>query len=61
MNGGEAFPGAPAGKRRRISDFKKGFGGDLVPYYRGTLTPRPKTAAVMQLLRSIRQGGGGDP
>jgi hypothetical protein len=54
---GEAFPGAPAGKRRRISDFKKGFGGDLAPYYRGTLTPRPMTAAVMQLLRSMRRDG----
>ncbi len=58
---GEAFPGAPAGKRRRISDFKKGFGGDLAPYYRGTLTPRPMTAAVMQLLRAVRRNGdGGD-
>ena len=54
---GEAFPGAPAGKRRRISDFKKGFGGDLAPYFRGTLTPKPTTAAVLELLRSMRRNG----
>lgn len=54
---GEAFPGAPAGKLRRISDFKKGFGGDLAPYFRGMLTPRPITAAVLQLLRSARDHG----
>lgn len=52
---GEAFPGAPAGKRRRISDFKKGFGGDLAPYYRGILTPRPMIAALLELLRSGRR------
>jgi CelD/BcsL family acetyltransferase involved in cellulose biosynthesis len=59
---GEAFPGAPAGKRRRISDFKKGFGGALAPYYRGTLIPRPVTAAILDLLRSMRRDGErGDP
>jgi len=59
---GEAFPGAPAGKRRRISDFKKGFGGDLAPYHRGTLTPRPMVAALLELLRTMRRGGdGGNP
>ena len=52
---GEAFPGAPAGKRRRISDFKKGFGGELAPYYRGTLTPRPMIAALLELFRSARR------
>ena len=51
---GEAFPGAPDGKLRRISDFKKGFGGTLAPYYRGVLTPRPMTAATLELLRSVR-------
>lgn len=54
---GEAFPGAPDGKLKRISDFKKGFGGDLVPYYRGTLTPRPRIAALLDLLRSMRRSG----
>ena len=59
---GEAFPGAPAGKRRRISDFKKGFGGGLAPYYRGALIPRPMTAAILELLRSMRRNGDrGDP
>ncbi len=57
---GEAFPGAPAGKRRRISDFKKGFGGDLAPYFRGTLTPKPTTAATLELLRSMRRNDPGE-
>lgn len=33
---GEAFPGA-MGKLRGLSDFKKGFGGQLYPYYRGVI------------------------
>lgn len=56
---GEAFPGAPAGKRRRISDFKKGFGGNLAPYYRGTLTHRPMVAAALELVRSTRRNDDG--
>jgi hypothetical protein len=51
---GEAFPGLSEGKLRRISDFKKGFGGTLTPYYRGTLTTRPVVAATFELLRAIR-------
>ena len=51
---GEAFPGMTEGKLRRISDFKKGFGGSLAPYYRGTLTTRPVVAATFDLLRAIR-------
>ncbi len=51
---GEAFPGAPAGKRRRISDFKKGFGGELTPYFRGALVARPRVSATLELLRSLR-------
>ncbi|MBN43119.1 MAG: hypothetical protein CL573_06495 [Alphaproteobacteria bacterium] len=54
---GEAFPGTPDGKLRRISDFKKGFGGDLAPYYRGNLNSRPRVAAVLSLLRAIRGRG----
>lgn len=55
---GEAFPGAPNGKLRRISDFKKGFGGNLRPYHRGTLTPRPGIAALLDLARSVRRHDG---
>lgn len=51
---GEAFPGRASGKLRRISDFKKGFGGELVPYYRGTLIARPVVAATLDLLRALR-------
>ncbi len=35
---GEAFPGAPAGsKKRRLSEFKRSFGGELYPFYKGRL------------------------
>ncbi|MDE0779355.1 MAG: GNAT family N-acetyltransferase [Alphaproteobacteria bacterium] len=51
---GEAFPGLSEGKLRRISDFKKGFGGVITPYYRGTMTTRPIVAAILDLLRAIR-------
>jgi lipid II:glycine glycyltransferase (peptidoglycan interpeptide bridge formation enzyme) len=34
---GEAFPQAPDGKSKGISNFKKSFGGSLYPYYKGHL------------------------
>jgi lipid II:glycine glycyltransferase (peptidoglycan interpeptide bridge formation enzyme) len=32
---GEAFPGAREGKSKGLNDFKRSFGGDLYPLYRG--------------------------
>jgi hypothetical protein len=32
---GEAFPGAKDGKEKGLNDFKKSFGGELYPLYRG--------------------------
>jgi CelD/BcsL family acetyltransferase involved in cellulose biosynthesis len=34
---GEGFPQAMAGKSRGLNDFKKSFGGQLYPYYKGRL------------------------
>lgn len=34
---GEAFPGAREGKSKGLNDFKRSFGGDLYPIYRGSL------------------------
>ncbi|WP_417810383.1 lipid II:glycine glycyltransferase FemX [Thalassospira alkalitolerans] len=50
---GEAFPGHQSGKLKRISDFKKGFGADLHPYFRGTLITREVVYASIQLAKAI--------
>lgn len=50
---GEAFPGHQSGKLKRISDFKKGFGADLHPYFRGTLIRREALHAVIQLAKVL--------
>ncbi len=35
---GEAFPGAPSGsKKKRLSEFKRSFGGELYPFYKARL------------------------
>ena len=39
---GEAFPGATAGKLKGLNDFKKSFGGQLYPYYRGRIVTNYK-------------------
>ncbi len=50
---GEAFPGMRDGKLKRISDFKKGFGGALQPYHRGAIVARPVVAALRDLARAL--------
>lgn len=50
---GEAFPGLRDDKLGRISDFKKGFGGALQPYYRGAIVVRPVVAAMRDLARAL--------
>ena len=50
---GEAFPGLRDGKLKRISDFKKGFGGALQPYHRGAIVVRPVVAAMRDLARAL--------
>ncbi|NBP73906.1 MAG: GNAT family N-acetyltransferase [Alphaproteobacteria bacterium] len=56
---GEAFPGQPEGKLRQISDFKRGFGGTLAPFYRSVLITRPRIAAALDLFRTFRRTGAG--
>ena len=34
---GEAFPASDGGKEKGLNDFKKSFGGDLYPFYKGSL------------------------
>ena len=34
---GEAFPGIRVGKEKGLNDFKKSFGGELYPFYKGRL------------------------
>jgi len=51
---GEAFPGLTEGKLKGISDFKKGFGGNLVSYYRGAIVRRPIISAFHALLTAVR-------
>lgn len=51
---GEAFPATQDSKLRRISDFKKGFGGELNPYFRGRIITRPVIHAGIDFLRAVR-------
>lgn len=51
---GEAFPALDDSKLKRISDFKKGFGGRLHPYFRGTIITRPILSAGLDLARALR-------
>jgi hypothetical protein len=50
---GEAFPAA-TGKLRGLSDFKRSFGGELYPIYRGRRVLRPAASAVLGWFRSRR-------
>jgi lipid II:glycine glycyltransferase (peptidoglycan interpeptide bridge formation enzyme) len=54
---GEAFPAVNAGKRRGLNDFKKSFGGQLFPYYRGSIYHRPLIEGALGMLRHCRKGG----
>lgn len=50
---GEAFPNAPAGKARGLSDFKKSFGGELYPYYKGRINTEGKLFKIMKLVKGV--------
>ncbi len=49
---GEAFPQFGGGKQKGLNDFKKSFGGDLYPYYKGRL----RTGRFLERLYHIRKG-----
>ncbi len=56
---GEAYPWAKEGKLKQLSDFKRDFGGDLFPDFRGTLNTKNKlqsAAAALTLLKSAITG-----
>jgi hypothetical protein len=48
---GEAFPQSSAGKQKGLNDFKKSFGGQIYPYYKGRL----KTGAFFEKLYAIKE------
>lgn len=51
---GEAFPLEKEGKRKGLNDFKKSFGGQLVPIFRGRRKGTSGKAGLYRFLRSIR-------
>lgn len=52
---GEAFPAARGGKNKGLNDFKKSFGGELYPYYRGEIVMRPVLLETANWLKTLRQ------
>jgi hypothetical protein len=51
---GEAFPNIKGGKLKGLNDFKKSFGGELYPYYRGRLDTRSKKYIFLDVLKEIK-------
>lgn len=51
---GEAFPGAEDDKRKGLNQFKKSFGGELYPFYRGETVVRPLKQIGYRLAKSLR-------
>lgn len=49
---GEAFPYSPAGKQKKLSDFKKSFGGQLTPFYKGKKIYKKKKFLILEFIRS---------
>jgi hypothetical protein len=49
---GEAFPSFDAGKQKGLNDFKKSFGGELYPYYKGRL---PSQTVWQKLYRGLAE------
>lgn len=52
---GEAFPHASAGKQKGLNDFKKSFGGELYPYYRGRLSAGGAWGRLYRCLQENRR------
>lgn len=51
---GEAFPNIKDGKLKGLNDFKRSFGGELYPYYKGKLDTRSKKHIFLDVLREIK-------
>ncbi len=52
---GEGFPGEKDGKRKGLTDFKKSFGGELYPLYRGCIIRRPVLFHLRGLFHNLGQ------
>jgi len=48
---GEAFPNIKDGKLKGLNDFKKSFGGNLYPFYKGRLPVNNRAAKILKVLR----------
>jgi len=53
---GEAFPHLQSGKLKGLDDFKKSFGGELYPLYKGKIVTRRKKSALIGLMKEFRRG-----
>ncbi len=51
---GEGFPNLLSGKLKGLSDFKKSFGGELFPLYRGRMILKQRYLRFIELLRAIK-------
>lgn len=51
---GEAFPHLRVGKLKGLNDFKRSFGGELFPYYRGRIVLSPKWNSLWSFFRTWR-------
>jgi hypothetical protein len=51
---GEAFPQIKAGKRKGLNDFKKSFGGQLFPLFRGRLILKKQLYYLVQAMKSLK-------
>ncbi len=48
---GEAFPGVAEGKLRGLNDFKRSFGGELYPYYKGVLRAKGMFGLLYKIIQ----------
>lgn len=52
---GEVFPNTTDAKLKGLTDFKRSFGGEMFPFYRGRILYRPQLETTVRMLRSIRK------
>jgi hypothetical protein len=51
---GEVFPNLRCGKLKGLNDFKRSFGGELFPYYRGRIVFSPKWHSLWRFIHTWR-------
>jgi hypothetical protein len=52
---GEAFPQAVGGKNKGLNDFKRSFGGNIYPFYKGRLRSGGMAEKIYRALKEYRQ------